>query len=158
MMCLVLMFLFCVSLAPAQSTAVDFDVVDSLIQTTPGIYLCDKDGKEDLRFFSKTPESLSNYKQEFARQMTDAFNFDSAGHFFCDISVEVNCKGKAGNYRFAIEPRTFSTRDLECLKQLIVFVNKLRDYEFKPAYYLNESVNSKVRFRLAAIEGKAVLQ
>jgi len=142
----------------AQSTGVDFDALDSLIATTPEIDLCEKDGKEDLRFFSKTPEKYSNYKQEFMLQAADAFAFDSNSHFHCDITVEVNCEGKAGNYNFAIEPRTFNLKDFENFKQLIVLVYKLRDYAFKPAIYLGETVNSKVKFRLAAKDGKPVMQ
>ncbi len=142
----------------AQQEVVDFDEVDSLIATTPAIYLCLKDGQEDLRFFSKTPEKYSNYAQVFANQMASAFSFDSASHFFCDITVEVSCEGKAGNYLFGIEPRTFSMADFSCLKQLVVFVNKLRDYEFTPAYYLGENVNTKVKLRLEAKDGVAVIK
>ncbi len=150
-----LVFLFSNS---QPSTAVDFDAVDSLIATTPAIDLCLKDGKEDMRFFSKTPEKYSNFKQQFMLKATEAFTFDAKSHFHCDIAVEVNCEGKAGNYTFAIEPRTFNLQDFEYFTQLIALVNRLYDYAFKPAYYLGEDVNSKVRFRIAAKEGKLIMQ
>lgn len=141
-----------------QAEQVDFDKLDSLIATTPAIALCEKNGEEDLRFFSKTPEGYSNYKQEFARRMEGAFTFNPAHHFFCDITVEVDCNGKAGNYTFGIEPRTFKPQDFEYVTQLVAFINSLAEYSFKPAYYLGENVNSKVSFRLVAKEGKATIQ
>ena len=152
---------FCTLLFGASSILkaqqVDFDAVDSLIETTPAIALCKKDGKDDLRFFSKTPEKYANFKQEFLKQALETFTFDAKSHFYCDITVEVNCKGEAGNYTFAIEPRTFNGQDFEYFKQLIALVNKLRGYSFVPAFYLGENVNSKVRFRMAAKEGKVTL-
>ena len=82
----------------------------------------------------------------------------SKSHFHCDITVEINCEGKAGNYNFAIEPRTFNQEDFENFRQLIVLIYKLRNYAFKPAIYLGENVNSKVKFRLAAKDGTPVMQ
>ena len=49
----------------AQLSDAYFNAVDSLMETTPAIELCKINGKEDLRFFSKTPEKYSNYKQQF---------------------------------------------------------------------------------------------
>lgn len=142
----------------AQNTGVDFDAVDSVIATTPSIDLCKINGTEDKRFFSKAPEKYSDFKQEFMKQAADAFIFDHKSHFFCDVTAEVNCKGKAGNYNFAFEPRTFKQQDFEYLKQLVDLVNRLRDFTFKPAFYLGQDVNSKVRFRLVAKDGKPVMQ
>lgn len=155
-----LLFLFMISssFGFAQTTGVDFDLLDSLIATTPEISLCKKDGKEDTRFFSKAPERYSDYKQELMKLAGDTFAFDPKSHFYCDITVEVNCKGKAGNYDFAFEPRTFTPQHFEYLKQLIALVNRLHDCTFKPAFYLGEDVNSKVRFRLMAKDGKLVMQ
>lgn len=147
-----------VSSVSAQSQTVDFDAVDSLIATTPEIEMCEKNGKEDLRFFSKTPERYANFKQEFFKQMNTIPTPDSASHFFCDITVEVNCKGIAGNYDFAIEPRTFKQQDYVYFSQLIELINSLRNQSYVPAYYLGENVNSRVSFRLAAKQGKWVLQ
>lgn len=135
-----------------------FNAVDSLIETTPAIELCKINGKEDLRFFSKTPEKYSNYKQQFITQAADAFKFAAGSHFFCDITVEINCSGKAGNYNLAIEPRTFNLADFENFKQLIALLEKLRPFSFQPAIYLGEAVNSKVKFRVLAKEGRVVLQ
>jgi hypothetical protein len=141
-----------------QQSKIDFDLLDSLITTTPEIDLCKKDGKEDVRFMTKTPEKYSNFKQEFINQAVDAFSFAGSSHFFCDISVQINCEGKAGNYHFSIEPRNFKDQDFENFKQLIVLVNKLANFAFKPAMYLGENVNSKVSFRLTVKDGKPVLQ
>ena len=155
---ILLFFMFCTGYCQ-QTPAVDWDLVDSLIATTPGIGLCLKNGKEDVRFFSKTPEKYSNFKQEFIKQAETAFTFTEATHWYCDISAEINCDGEAGNYTFAVEPRTFKAEDLEYFKQLINLVNtKLKTYEFQPAIYLGEKVNTKVRFRLAAKNGFAILQ
>lgn len=151
-------FLFLSQLSFAQLSDAYFDAVDSLIETTPAIELCQLNGKEDLRFFSKTPEKYSNYKQQFIEQAEGAFTFVAGSHFFCDIAVEVNCNGKAGNYDLAIEPRTFNLADFENFKQLIVLLQKLRSFSFQPAIYLGEAVNSKVKFRLLVKDGKVVLQ
>lgn len=157
-----LLYLFlmwvCIGNCAAQRNEVNFDAVDSLIETTPELDMCLKDGKEDLRFFYKTPEKYSDYKQQFAKQAAGVLVFEPNSHFVCDVSVEVNCKGQAGNYDFAIEPRTFSLKDFEYFKQLIGLVNQLKSFAFKPAHYLGEDVNSKVKFRLAAKDGKAVVQ
>ncbi len=153
-----LLMLLVVKLSLSQSVTVDFDKLDSLIATTPEITLCERNGAEDLRFFTKTPEGFSNYKQEFASQMNNVLLFNPAHHFACDVTVEVDCNGKAGNYTFGIEPRTFKQQDFDYVVQLIAFVNSLAKYEFKPAYYLGENVNSKVSFRLMAKEGKPVIQ
>ena len=149
---------FLSQLSFAQLSDAYFDAVDSLIETTPAIELCQLNGKEDLRFFTKTPEKYSSYKQQFIAQAADAFTFAAGSHFFCDITVEVNCNGKAGNYILAIEPRTFNISDFENFKQLIALLEKLRGFSFQPAIYLGEAVNSKVKFRLLAKEGKVVLQ
>jgi hypothetical protein len=135
-----------------------FEMMDSMQYATPHIDLCQKNGKEDLRFMSKAPEKYSDYKDVFAIEAANAFSFDSKSHFFCDITVEINCEGQAGNYSFAVEPRTFNMKDYEDFKQLISIVEKLRGRTFKPAYYLGENVNSKVKFRLAAYNGKAVVR
>ncbi|HLP20350.1 MAG TPA: hypothetical protein VK174_08615 [Chitinophagales bacterium] len=141
-----------------NTAAVDFDVVDSLIETTPALDMCLKDGKEDLRFFSKTPEKYSDFKQKFMEQVSTAVNIPAGSHFYCDISAEINCEGKAGNYNFAFEPRTFTIDDFEILKQYITLVNAMRETVFTPAIYLGEKVNSKVRFKLLAKEGKVTMQ
>lgn len=156
--CVILLLVVSVGNAMAQSKPVDFDAVDSLIATTPEIEMCIKNGKEDLRFFSKTPERYSNFKQEFFTQVKDGIVLDSSSHFFCDITVEVNCKGIAGNYDFAIEPRTFSQQDYFYFNRLVDLINSLRNYNYKPAYYLGENVNSQVSFRLAAKHGAWFLQ
>jgi hypothetical protein len=153
-----LSFLLLSQLSFAQLSDAYFDAVDSLMETTPAIELCKINGKEDLRFFSKTPEKYSNYKQQFIAQAVDAFKFAAGSHFFCDITVEVNCSGKAGNYDLAIEPRTFNISDFENFKQLIALLEKLRSFSFQPAIYLGEAVNSKVKFRVLAKDGKVVLQ
>jgi hypothetical protein len=136
----------------------DLDVIDSLIAHTPEIQLCKKDGKEDLRFINRAPEKYSSYKDTFLKQMTDAITFPPKSNFTCQISVEVNCEGKAGNYRFAIEPRAFTQADFENFKQLIALVQKLRDYTFTPAVYLGEKVNSKTRFRIRLQHGRLLIQ
>ena len=157
-----LLFLFCyvglLNFGFAQNARVDFNAVDSLIGTTPEVALCKIKGKEDKRFFAKAPEKYSDFKQVFMQQVADAFTFSNRSHFFCDITVEVNCNGEAGNYDFAIEPRTFKPEDFEYFTQLIAFVNHLRTATFKPAFYLGENVNSKLRFRLLAKDGKVVMQ
>lgn len=155
---LFILLLFCTQLSFAQLSDAYFYAVDSLIETTPAIELCKIKGKEDLRFFTKTPEKYSNYKQQFIAQAADAFTFAAGSHFFCDITVEVNCSGKAGNYDLAIEPRTFNLSDFENFKQLIALLEKLRSFSFQPAIYLGEAVNSKVKFRLLAKEGRVILQ
>lgn len=119
--------------------------MDSLIETTPAIELCKINGKEDLRFFQNA-RKIFNYKQQFITQAADAFKFAAGSHFFCDITVEINCSGKAGNYNLAIEPRTFNLADFENFKQLIALLEKLRPFSFQPAIYLGEAVNSKVKF------------
>ena len=151
-------FFFLSQLSFAQLSDEYFNAVDSLIETTPAIELCQLNGKEDLRFFTKTPEKYSSYKQQFIAQAADAFTFAAGSHFFCDITVEVNCNGKAGNYILAIEPRTFNISDFENFKQLIALLEKLRGFSFQPAIYLGEAVNSKVKFRVLAKDGRVVLQ
>ena len=157
-----LLFLFCYltlfSFCFAQSASVDFNAVDSLMGTTPEIALCKVNGKEDTRFFTKAPEKYSDFKQVFMKQAAKVFTFSIKSHFFCDIAAEVNCKGEAGNYNFAIEPRTFKPEDFEYFTQLITLVNGLRKVTFKPAFYLGENVNSKVRFRLFAKDGKVEIR
>ena len=41
---------------------------------------------------------------------------------------------------------------------MIGLVNQLKGFAFKPAYYLAEDGNSEVKFRLAAKDGKEVVQ
>lgn len=135
-----------------------FDTIDSLTEATPQIELCKKDGKEDLRFFSKTPEKYSDYKLVFARAADSTFNFEETSHFFCDVTVEINCEGKAGNYSISIEPRTFTLEDYHHFLTLISLIEKLSPQSFTPAIYLGEKVNSKVKFRLAAKNGNVTLQ
>lgn len=141
----------------SQLSGEDFDRMDSMIARTAQVPLCKKDGKQDLRFIKRTPEKYSNYKEEFARQMEGAFTFAEKSHFFCDIDVEINCEGKAGNYTFTIEPRTFDQADYENFKQLMAFVEKLRNYTFIPAVNLGENVNSKTSFRFTTRNGKPVV-
>ena len=155
---LLLLFLSSSYICQAQLSGVDFDVIDSLIATTPEISLCKINGKEDERFFTKTPEKYSNYKQEFMKLIADSIAFPTNNHFRCDITAEINCRGEAGNYDFAIEPKIFTPEDFKVFQQLIQLVNQNRNYVFKPAIYLNENVNSKVHFRLLSKDGKAVMQ
>ncbi len=151
-------FLFLSVLAQAQLADSYFDTMDSLIETTPQITLCQKDGKEDLRFFSKTPEKYADYKQVFARVADTTFTFEETSHFFCDIQVEINCKGKAGNYSFSVEPRTFTLSDYNHFLKLMQLVNNLQQHVFTPAVYLGEKVNTITKFRLSAKAGKPALQ
>jgi hypothetical protein len=151
---------YCFALRAQQTgQEVDFDAVDSLIATTPELDMCLKNGEEDLRFFSKTPEKYSDFKQRF---MDEALRVITAipahNHFRCEITVEVDCKGRAGNYNFGIEPRTFSVDDYKVLEQLIKTIDGLRNTTFTPAYYLGESVNSKVRFVLLVKDDKLIMQ
>ncbi len=141
----------------AQLSGDDFARIDSMIARTAQVPLCKKDGKDDIRFINRAPEKYSNYKEEFARQMADVFKFSPDSHFFCDIDVEINCDGKAGNYTFTIEPRTFDMADFENFKQLISLVEKLRNYTFVPAVYLGANVNSKTSFRITTKNGKPVI-
>jgi hypothetical protein len=142
----------------AQLSGADFDAIDSLEEATPQLSLCKKNGKDDLRFMNRAPEKYSNYKQEFADSAAGAFTFTEKSHFYCDLSVEINCEGKAGNYSFAIEPRTFGPADLENFKQLMTLVEKFRYHIFAPAVYLGEKVNSTTKFRISAKDGRPVVQ
>lgn len=138
---------------------VDFDAVDSLIATTPELDMCLKNGEEDLRFFSKTPEKYSDFKQRFMDEAIRVITYiPQRNHFRCDMAVEIDCKGRAGNYTFGIEPRTFSIYDYKVLEQLIKTIDGLRNTTFTPAYYLGESVNSKVRFVLQVKDDKLIMQ
>lgn len=137
---------------------VDFDEVDSLIESTPAVEMCLKDGEEDLRFFSKVPEKYSDFKQQFMEEAIKAIAIPAGNRFYCDISVEVDCKGRAGNYSFGIEPRNFKYSDYEVFKQLIGLINSLNGRTFKPAHYLGEDVNSKVKFRLLVKDDKLLMQ
>jgi hypothetical protein len=150
--------LLCSLSLQAQLSGTDFDAIDSLEEATPQVNLCKKNGKEDLRFMSRVPEKYSSYKQEFADSATGAFTFTEKSHFYCDLTVEVNCEGKAGNYSFAIEPRTFGPADLENFKQLMSLVEKFRNHIFVPAVYLGEKVNSTSKFRISAKDGRPVVQ
>lgn len=139
----------------AQQNDIDYDAaIDSLVSTTPGIYRCQKNGKDDTRYLTKTPEKYSNYQPVFYQYVDSFIHFSKTSHFFCDVEVEINCKGEAGNYLLSIEPRLFHAEDFEYFKQLIALIESLRNYKFKPAYYLGEDVNSRVKFRLYADKGK----
>lgn len=144
--------------AQAQLADSYFDIIDSLIEATPQIELCKKDGKDDLRFFSKTPEKYADYKQVFAQIADTTFHFEETSHFFCDIQVEINCEGKAGNYSISIEPRTFTLSDYGHFLKLIQLIAELKLHVFTPAVYLGEKVNSKTKFRLMTKNGNVVIQ
>lgn len=148
-----------VVMAQQAEPEVDFDAVDSLIATTPEIDMCLKNGEEDLRFFSKTPEKYSDFKQKFMEEALKVITtIPPHNHFRCEITVEVDCNGRAGNYNFGIEPRTFSTNDYLVFEQLIKTIQGLRNTVFTPAYYLGENVNSKVRFVLLVKDDKLIMQ
>lgn len=138
----------------SQLSPVDFNEVDSLIETTPTIQLCMKDGQEDVRFLNKTPEKYSDFRQQFYKQVLSAIVFPDSSKFQCDISAEIDCRGKAGNFGFGIEPRIFYEGEMESFRQLIALVHSLRDYEYTPAMYLGEQVNSKAKFRLIVRKGQ----
>jgi hypothetical protein len=137
---------------------VDFDVVDSLIESTPAIEMCLKNGEEDLRFFSKVPERYSDYKQQFMEEALKTITIPAGNRFNCEVSVEIDCKGMAGNYTFGLEFRTFKYSDYEVFSQLIALINSISTRAFKPAHYLGEDVNSKVRFRLLVKDNKLIMQ
>ncbi len=155
---LIFIALFCSGTIRAQLSEEEFNTIDSLIASTPEIELCLKDGKEDLRFFSRAPEKHSDYKKLFLESAIASITFNERSKFFCDIEVEINCKGESGNHIFRIEPRGFGPDDFENFKQLIEAVEKFRGHPFTPAIYLGELVNSKLKFRLAAKNGQVVLQ
>ncbi len=142
----------------AQWSPVDFNEVDSLIETTPSIQLCLKDGQEDIRFLTKTPEKYSDFRQQFYKQVFSAITFPDTSRFQCDVSAEIDCNGKAGNFGFAIEPRIFYQGEIESFRQLITLVHSLRNYEYKPAMYLGQPVNSKAKFRLVVRKGQLMLE
>ncbi len=130
------------------------DTVDMLIEATPVIDLCVVNAKEDVRFMSKAPEKYSSYKQEFMKRALADLRFPDSSHFHCDIEVEINCLGKAGNYTFGIEPRTFSRDDFQSFRQVISLVEALRNFTFTPAIYLGEQVNSNAHFRIQIKNGE----
>lgn len=149
--------LFYFGFCHAQLSGEDFDRIDSMIARTAHVPLCKKNGKDDVRFMNRAPEKYSSYREDFTKLIDSAFTFPANSNFFCDITAEINCEGKAGNYDFAIEPRTFDYNDFKNFKQLMALVEKLRNYTFKPAVNLGENVNSSVRFRLMAKNGKALI-
>lgn len=149
--------LLCVS-AMAQWSDVDFNAVDSLIESVHSVDLCLKDGKEDVRFFQKTPEKYSDFKSVFFKQVNDSLSCAQAGKFQCGITAEVNCKGRVGNFTFAIEPRIFYRAEYSYFQQLIGLIGSLKDYPYQPAMYLGEAVNSKVRLKLLVKEGKLYME
>ncbi|MBK7149453.1 MAG: hypothetical protein IPH78_11690 [Bacteroidetes bacterium] len=144
--------------ATAQWSDVDFNAVDSLIETVHSVELCLKEGKEDLRFFQKTPEKYSDFKSVFFKQVNDSLSCAQAGKFQCGITAEVNCKGRVGNFTFAIEPRIFYRAEYSYFQQLIGLIGSLKDYPYQPAMYLGEAVNSKVRLKLLVKEGKLYME
>ena len=143
--------------ANAQISDAELDYIDSLIESTPTINLCLKDGKEDLRFFNKAPEKYSNFKQVFITKALETISFSDTTSFKCDIDVEINCQGQAGNYNFAIEPRTFQSKHVPYFVLLIQLIQSLQNYPIQPAQYLGETVNSTARFTLITQGGKPAL-
>ncbi|MBP7390322.1 MAG: hypothetical protein KA841_07950 [Chitinophagales bacterium] len=142
----------------AQWSPVDFNEVDSLIESTHSIDLCLVDGKEDLRFFSKTPEKYADFKLIFFNQAKGALTYADSSRFKCDITVEINCEGKAGNFVFGIEPRMFYEDEMKTFRQLIQLVGSVKDYSYTPATYLGKQVNSKAKFKLLVKEGKLYME
>ena len=156
---LAFLFLAIPLLSVAQQNEIDYDAaIDSLVSTMPGIYLCQKNGKDDTRYLTKTPEKYSNYQPVFYQYVDSFIHFSNTSRFFCDLQVDINCKGEAGNYLLSIEPRLFHAEDFEYFKQLVALIESLRNFKFKPAYYLGEDVNGRVKFRLYADKGKALIK
>lgn len=153
----IVLFLLTTLSTYSQISDAEMDTVDMLIDATPLVDLCLVNTKEDLRFMNKAPEKYSNYKQEFMKRALTDLRFPDSSHFHCDVEVEINCKGKAGNYTFGIEPRTFSRDDFQSFRQVISLVEALRNFLFIPATYLGEQVNSNARFRIQVKGGEIVM-
>lgn len=157
-LCCILLLLPQTIHAQAAITEEEAEWMDSVILATPEVALCVVNGYEDKRFLNRTPEKHSDYRTRFQQAADSLIHFDVKSRFFCDIEVDITCNGRAGNYIFRIEPAGFSTVDFNNFKEMMEVVNYLSHQTLTPAIHLGEKVNSRIKFRLMAVNGRPALR